>query len=64
MKIPILLKPHVTVRDYSDLNHSQMLQLVKSYKKKKYGFLLVAYDVVEKENKKYDVRMEYMIKDL
>jgi len=63
MKIPILLKPHITVRDYSDLNHSQMLQLVKSYKMKKYGFLIVAYDVVEKEDKKYDVRMEYIAKD-
>jgi len=63
MKIPILLKPHVTVRDYSNLNYSQMLQLVKSYKMKKYGFLVVAYDVVEREDKKYDVRMEYMVKD-
>ena len=58
----LLKQPKVVVRTFSDITESQMVKLLKARKQKKYGFLDVAYDVVEIDNGKFNVRMEYIAK--
>lgn len=61
---PRLLKPKkVVIQLYSGINHAAVLKLLRARKQKKYGFLEIAYDVEEIGRDKYNVRMEYIVKD-
>lgn len=64
-KIPYLLQPRkVFSQTHNDISEAQMMKLLRAQKIKKYGFLQVAHEVDEVTPGKFNVRMEYTVKEV
>lgn len=64
-QIPYLLKPRkVFSQTHNNISEAQMLKLLRAQKMKKYGFLQVAHEVDEITPGKYNVHMEYTVKEV
>lgn len=57
---PQLLKPRVGVKLFRNLTHVEMKRVLSNRKRKKFGFKDTAVIVIEHENHRYDVRLEYI----
>ena len=63
MEPRLLKRPKIVIRSYLYITRAQMVKLLRARKSKKYGFLVVAYEVEELYNDRWNVRMEYIAKD-
>lgn len=65
MTAQLLTPPKIVIRNVENLSHKELLTLLKSGKRKnKYGLVEIAFDVDQIDGDRYNVRIEYIAKDL
>lgn len=63
MVAQLLTPPKVVVRQYFNLSHAEMTKLINTRKRRKLQFSEVAYLVAELPMNRYDVQLEYIVKN-